>query len=449
MSKPVLNADSRVSQANLLKAKTALVEGGLDAKSLRGIEAFLGKAMDEIKAGGSKGALWREFPTVMSFKQFATQMAAQLGDLEQATRPPPRFHGLPAPRSIAADAFPRSVGGVGFSLERGDDGQSFVKTVPVAVRTMRSMATRGGMGGTRNDQGGWDLRFNSGADVVGAKWVTKALDQVLRNGDARLQRLKDAGVDVSSPRELLVVKASDEDQPTILMNGAGAGAGGRRMWQPGGQQGVTIVCNDVQFLPFNDGSGGGMITMRKPVVYLYPTQVTDVTVAVHVDGEMLTEYPKSTGGKWTITASPDGELFDRATERRYPYLFWEATRANKVAVDPARAACVSDEDAARFLEDVAAKFALNDKERTDFVSYWLPALERNPLSMVQVLADDEYARWAELDVRPTPDTMIRLFMVFQRVDRRPALMPTTLDLAPRARAGFTVVEWGGTNLDEG
>jgi hypothetical protein len=115
----------------------------------------------------------------------------------------------------------------------------------------------------------------------------------------------------------------------------------------------------------------------------------------------------------------------------------------------ARAACVASDDALRFLEDVAAKVALNDKERADFVSYWLPSLERNPLSMVQVLADDEYSRWAELDVRPAPDTTIRLFMLFQRIDQRPAMMPSTLDLAQRTRVGFTVVEWGGTNLDEG
>ena len=60
MSKPVLSADSRVSQANILKAQEALVTGTFDQKSLPGIAAFLAKAMDEIKQDGPQGALWRQ-----------------------------------------------------------------------------------------------------------------------------------------------------------------------------------------------------------------------------------------------------------------------------------------------------------------------------------------------------------------------------------------------------
>ena len=43
------------------------------------------------------------------------------------------------------------------------------------------------------------------------------------------------------------------------------------------------------------------------------------------------------------------------------------------------AKAAENKDAENFLEDSARRFGLNDKERTDFVSFWIPALMRNPL----------------------------------------------------------------------
>ena len=169
-------------------------------------------------------------------------------------------------------------------------------------------------------------------------------------------------------------------------------------------------------------------------------------VEVNVDGEFIAQYPKMKGNAWNVKASPNGEIFDPATEKRFSYLFWEAKRKTTITIDPQQAFCVKGPDAEKFLEDVSAKYALNDKERTDFITYWLPALEKNTHSLVQLLSQTEYSRYAEMTVTPRPDTVNRLFMVFQQV--KSPLKTGNPTLAQLDRRGFTVVEWGGANLDE-
>lgn len=190
--------------------------------------------------------------------------------------------------------------------------------------------------------------------------------------------------------------------------------------------------------------------MRKPVVYLYPQQRTTVRVDVTLgDAEFTVRYPKpnrpSDGQRstWEVVATPDGSLFVPETERVYSYLFWEAD-ARSFTLDAAQAFCVAGEDAEDFLERSMRRLGLNDRERTDFVSYWLPHLEANRYSVVQFMATADYERYAKLDVSPKPDSVLRIFMIFRAVSEPiPVGAP---ELPMGKRSGFTVVEWGGASL---
>lgn len=187
-------------------------------------------------------------------------------------------------------------------------------------------------------------------------------------------------------------------------------------------------------------------TLReRSVVYLYPAKICDVTAELRVDGEVLTHYPKLRDNRWRVKAGPTGEIFEPTTERRFPYLCWQAALPGgtaNVRVDLERAHCVPGTVAEPFLEKLAGKHALNDRERTDFVTYWLPVLERNNFNLVQLLTDAECDRHASLHFTPTPDACIRLFMVVRGCDERVSCGEP--DVVPRARTGFTVVEWGGS-----
>lgn len=213
-------------------------------------------------------------------------------------------------------------------------------------------------------------------------------------------------------------------------------------------QAVLSVCEGgVEQFPMtaNPSGGPGRVFARKPVIYLYPTKETEVTVGVQLSGMTFTTlYPKMNGDRWTVSAKPDGRL--TAGGKEYGYLFWEAVAKTPWALDEAKAFCVPSGSAGQFLEESLSVLGLNAKERNDFIVYWLPKLEQNPFSLVQFLGS-EYTDAAKLDISPKPDSVIRVFMVFKSLQTAVSTSPTPLK--PVNRSGFAVVEWGGSDLDEG
>ncbi|MCH5198834.1 MAG: hypothetical protein J1E34_08010 [Oscillospiraceae bacterium] len=70
-------------------------------------------------------------------------------------------------------------------------------------------------------------------------------------------------------------------------------------------------------------------------------------------------------------------------------------------------------------------------------------METNPFNIIS-FQTDAYTKAAQLEVDPAPDTLIRVFMAWKAADEWVALPEQKL-IAPE-RTGFTVVEWGGTEL---
>jgi len=187
-------------------------------------------------------------------------------------------------------------------------------------------------------------------------------------------------------------------------------------------------------------------TAAKPVIYLYPQERTDVSVRLDFDGRLTCTYPEY-GAGWDVTAYPDGRIYDRSTSRFYDYLFWEGRWS--FAPDASECvACVAASDTSAFLEEYLSAAGLNDSEIDDFISFWLPILQRSPYNLIS-FPNAEYSSRAALDISPTPDTVIRVYMVFIPLEA-PVDIPEeqTLQLPePVERSGFTIVEWGGTVLD--
>jgi len=469
--RPSITGRAAVTQKNIERAMDFVLDPGATKKQLEGAVAFLGKAQAMLRM--ATGPLSMQYPTVMNFRKAGEERLAGFVDqLESSTRTP-RFVGLTAPTTIESELKGTSAtdlrenraafnsNDTGMAILRRDR-KNFVWTayqpVPRMRRGMRAAASPG-MVATNNSAGGLNLRAGGDKDIVGAKSVVSTLDAILPRGDARREKLAQGGFDLNTPMNMMVIKVEGQREPMVLIGGAGERpdpSGGRGivppwMQQPRDQQGVTVICSEVQFIPFKDQNGnptgGGSMTMRKPVVYLYPEKIESVKVELAVDGELTTTYPRiSKDGTWTVKAGPTGEIFEPTTEKRYPYLFWEARRNTRFTIDTAQAFCVSSKDAEKFLEDAAQKYALNEKERTDFVTYWLPALENNKYSLVQFLSEAEYDRYASMTITPKPDCVNRLFMIFQGVNT--PVKTGNPALAQLDRKGFTVIEWGGTNLDE-
>lgn len=183
------------------------------------------------------------------------------------------------------------------------------------------------------------------------------------------------------------------------------------------------------------------VRAEKPVIYLYPEVATDVTVKLDYNGTLTATYPKYTDG-WRVTAAPDGTLTDEHG-REYYCLYWEGE--SNTEYDLSKGFVVAGEDTAEFLEDALARLGLTEREANEFIIYWLPRMEVNEYNLIS-FQYDTYTDNAALDIAPTPDTVIRVFMAWQKLDAPVEI--EAQELISHERVGFTVVEWGGAEITE-
>ena len=172
----------------------------------------------------------------------------------------------------------------------------------------------------------------------------------------------------------------------------------------------------------------------------YPEDVTEVSVKLTVDGELTRTYPKYDNG-WQVTALTDSTLIDKDGQT-YSYLYWEAL--TDAEYDFSKGFCIKGEDTAEFLEDALEKLGLNRREANEFIIYWLPRMEQNEYNIIS-FQTDVYTESAKLEISPVPDTLIRVFMAYMPAENPIEIEAQELD-APE-RVGFTVVEWGGAEID--
>ena len=178
----------------------------------------------------------------------------------------------------------------------------------------------------------------------------------------------------------------------------------------------------------------------KPVIYLYPEQETTVSVSLDYAGTLTATYPAYENG-WTVTAEPDGTLYDENGDE-YSYLFWEGE--NNTDYDFSKGFCVAGADTADFLREKLAEIGLTPREYNEFIVYWLPQMQENPYNLI-AFQSDCYTQVAQLDISPAPDTLLRVFMAWKPLEEKVDIPAQTLT-AP-ARDGFTAVEWGGSRIN--
>ena len=93
------------------------------------------------------------------------------------------------------------------------------------------------------------------------------------------------------------------------------------------------------------------------------------------------------------------------------------------------------------LEEKLFDIGLTEREANEFIVYWLPLMQENPYNIIS-FQTDAYTDEAKLNVTPTPDSMLRVYMYAYASEEYVDIAPQTFE--PFVRDGFTVVEWGGT-----
>ena len=204
---------------------------------------------------------------------------------------------------------------------------------------------------------------------------------------------------------------------------------------------ALTACTDEQQSGAPEQNADDEIMEAKPIIYLYPEEETAVTVKLDYDGTLTTTYPNYSDG-WTVTAQPDGTLTDPETGRSYYCLFWEGV--SDTEYDFSTGFVVPGEDTEAFLEDALARLGLTERETNEFIIYWLPRMENNPYNLIS-FQNEAYADHAELDIQPTPDSLLRVFMAWKPLEQPVEIEPQILPAF--TREGFTVVEWGGAEVN--
>ncbi len=193
---------------------------------------------------------------------------------------------------------------------------------------------------------------------------------------------------------------------------------------------------------------------EKPVVYLYgdkPLQEAHVRLTLH-DAEMAYMWPagEQSGNTydWDVLAAQDGTVYDN-DGNEYSYIFWEANDYGTHSID--EGFCVKGSETAEFLRDSLKQIGLTPEEYNEFIVYWMPRMQDNEYNIIRFAGldpDDEYNQNYELHVTDSEgeeaDSMLRVMMYWQASDEYVELEPQEFETFERE--GFTVVEWGGSEI---
>lgn len=178
--------------------------------------------------------------------------------------------------------------------------------------------------------------------------------------------------------------------------------------------------------------------MGKPVIYLYPEKETEVYVNVKPTNGISVSEPRIDNG-WNVVATPEGQIYNRADGKAYPYLFWEGFAVNFKT--PKEGFVIAAKDVEKFFDNKLSILGLNQKEIADFKEFWVPRLSGKTYYFITFIPQADFDNYAPLTVNPKPNSIIRVFFDYKGLDNKIVVKEQQL-LTPE-RKGFTVVEWGG------
>ena len=184
------------------------------------------------------------------------------------------------------------------------------------------------------------------------------------------------------------------------------------------------------------------MTVKKPIIYLYPEEKTNIEVKILTPEKLTTSYPKY-NNSWLVEANPSGKLIDLKTNKELYALYYEGKDNHKKEQE--EGFIVKGEDISSFLEEKLTILGLNAKEQEEFIIYWLPILENNKYNYIRFESLEEINEYMPLDINPKPDTLIRILMDYKPLDSYKTIKEQKLTKV--VRKGYTVVEWGGTRVE--
>lgn len=193
---------------------------------------------------------------------------------------------------------------------------------------------------------------------------------------------------------------------------------------------------------YNSPYNPSEISIDKPIIYLYPTEETELTVKLGNPSKVICSYPNYTT-EWNVIAKTNGDLIDLKTNKNLYALYYESEAIYKFEVKK-DGFVVNKKDITEFLEEKLALVGLTERESEEFIVYWLPKLQENEYNYIRFATREEIDENMSLDFSVEPDTLIRVLMTYKGLDE-----PIEIEeqhLQTPERKGFVAVEWGGTEI---
>lgn len=178
----------------------------------------------------------------------------------------------------------------------------------------------------------------------------------------------------------------------------------------------------------------------EPVIYLYPTKTTQVSVSLSSKISLSESAPTYKNG-WNVVANPNGIIKDTKTNTLYNHLYWEGNVAGNMV--PVSDEVVEENSIHAYLEKSLKTLGLNSREIKDFENYWEPRLKTADYLQIVFYDANELNKNIPLTVSPKPETTIRVLMDYAPASSELKSKKPLKNYKTPERNGFTLVEWGG------
>lgn len=201
-------------------------------------------------------------------------------------------------------------------------------------------------------------------------------------------------------------------------------------------------------IDFYAGFNVEILTVDKPVIYLYAEEDLELSIYPEFKGDLSFTYPEM-DEQWEISLI-DNQIVDKKTAKKYPYLFWEGEIDNLDFVkknDRLNGSLLAKDDVLDYLESSLSEMGLNQKEKTDFITFWFPKMTEKEFVFVQFLLNETVDNQiGKLKVKPKPNNSQRVYMLFETYEKAPIIDAEAQQFTTSKRDGFFLLEWGGTQI---
>ncbi|MCF8296843.1 MAG: hypothetical protein K9H48_15790 [Melioribacteraceae bacterium] len=182
-----------------------------------------------------------------------------------------------------------------------------------------------------------------------------------------------------------------------------------------------------------DSTGGSVV--RKPNIYLYPTNICSITVKLEfpLGGRIIESEPYYNNG-WAVTVNTTGKINDE-----YDYLYYEAVCPEVYQYHSGW--IVSKDSLSEFFSHNLSITGFNETEKKDFIEYWIPRFSDYEYYIIYPQYSHVIDKIIRLNFSIIPDNILRLFYVIKGTDNNQNELSTPI-IPSFSRNGFVVTEWG-------